>query len=52
MFSLSSTIRQCNDDIVLKGIQFKKDVAVLIPIYNIQHDPNIWPDPETFDPER
>ena len=52
LFSLSSTIRQCTDDIVLKGIQFKKDVAVLIPIYNIQHDPDIWPDPETFDPER
>ena len=47
-----STARICNEDIVLNGIPFKKGAAIMIPIYCVQRDPEIWPDPETFDPER
>lgn len=33
-------------------ISLRKGQTVIIPIYAIQHDPNIYPDPDVFDPER
>lgn len=30
----------------------QKGTSVLVPILSIHHDPEIYPDPETFDPER
>lgn len=33
-------------------ITLRKGQDVIIPIYAIQNDPNIYPDPEVFDPER
>lgn len=36
-----------NTEIVLE-----KGTPVWIPIYGIHHDPEIYPDPEKYDPER
>jgi len=36
-----------NTDIVLD-----KGVSALIPVHNIHHDPEIYPEPERFDPSR
>ncbi|XP_024870952.1 cytochrome P450 6a2-like [Temnothorax curvispinosus] len=33
-------------------IDLRKGLQVVIPIYAIHNDPNIYPDPEVFDPER
>ncbi|XP_063957772.1 cytochrome P450 3A27-like isoform X1 [Lytechinus pictus] len=44
--------RVCNKEITYNNITIKKGQHILIPIWNLQHDPDLWPDPETFDPER
>ncbi|XP_072397933.1 cytochrome P450 9e2-like [Diabrotica undecimpunctata] len=33
-------------------VQLKPGDIVSLPIYSIHHDPELFPDPETFDPER
>ena len=34
------------------GIVIPKDTVVYIPIHNLHHNADYWPDPEKFDPER
>nr|XP_037284555.1 cytochrome P450 3A5-like [Rhipicephalus microplus] len=46
------TSRQCNKDTVVLGQHFPTGVNVLAPTWQIHHDPEIWPDPFRFDPER
>ncbi|CAH0702964.1 unnamed protein product [Spodoptera exigua] len=46
--------RQCVQDTVLPvgNIHVKKGTKMFTPIYDIHHDPELYPDPEVFDPER
>ncbi|CAL1544080.1 unnamed protein product [Lymnaea stagnalis] len=44
--------RQCVEDVTIQGVHIPKGMPVLVPIYAIHNDPEIWPRPETFDPER
>ncbi|XP_043264896.1 cytochrome P450 6A1-like [Colletes gigas] len=47
-------IRQAAEDYTFRGtkITIPKNTSVWIPIYPLQNDPDIYPDPDKFDPER
>ena len=49
---LSSTLRQCNEECVLRGVHFDKGVSIFVPISFVHHDPQLWVDPQVFNPER
>lgn len=46
--------RKCNKEYQIPNDKnvIKKDTHVLIPVYAIHYDPEIYPEPEKFDPER
>ena len=44
--------RDCNEGCTVKGVNIPKGMPIMIPVYAIHHDPKIWPEPETFNPER
>lgn len=46
--------RRCNTDYTFSGtkVSIPKDTMILIPLYAIQTDPAIYPNPDIFDPER
>ncbi|XP_076309582.1 cytochrome P450 3A2-like [Tachypleus tridentatus] len=46
--------RRCTEDYVLDygNIVIPKDMIIHYPIYAIHHDPEWFPDPETFNPDR
>ena len=49
---LNSTSRLCKEDCIVNGIPITKGVTVVIPMYSFHRKPEIWPNPEKFDPER
>lgn len=48
------TVRVCNENYKVPGtnVVIEAGTRVHIPIYGIQNDPEYYPDPDTFDPER
>ncbi|XP_035829253.1 cytochrome P450 3A16 isoform X2 [Aplysia californica] len=44
--------RMCSGDIELRGIRIPKGMSVTFPVSAIHHDPELWPEPEKFIPER
>ncbi|XP_076241058.1 uncharacterized protein LOC143183426 [Calliopsis andreniformis] len=46
--------RKCNRNYTFNGtkVSIPKNTTVFIPVYAIHFDPNIYPNPEVFDPER
>ncbi|KAK3101165.1 hypothetical protein FSP39_001444 [Pinctada imbricata] len=49
---LSRLNRAVSEDISIKGMTFPKGSAVFIPVTRIHHDPEFYPNPEEFNPER
>jgi len=46
------TDRVTRNDIVINGLHIPKGMVIGIPIYSLQNDPEIWQNPEKFDPDR
>ena len=49
---VSRAERECNEDWEYKGLKIEKGTVIGVPIYAIQNDPEFWPNPEVYDPER
>ncbi|XP_064455214.1 cytochrome P450 3A12-like isoform X2 [Ornithodoros turicata] len=46
------TTRTAANDFHHKDVTIPAGVAVLVPTYQLHHDPDLWHEPERFDPER
>lgn len=46
------TSRECNQDYRVGSITIPKGTAVVAPVWDIHHDPDLWPHPFEFDPDR
>ncbi|XP_066941637.1 cytochrome P450 3A29-like [Macrobrachium rosenbergii] len=44
--------RDTNADYQLGDYFIPTDTNIMIPVWQIHHDPKLWPEPYTFDPER
>ena len=60
VFTSNSTIifitlrvdRVAKEDAVVEGVRIPKGAVVVVPLYALHHDPETWPDPEKFNPDR
>ncbi|XP_047222225.1 cytochrome P450 3A30-like isoform X1 [Girardinichthys multiradiatus] len=44
--------RMTKETVKVKGITIPKNMIVMIPVYALHRDPELWPDPEEFKPDR
>jgi len=44
--------RVCSKDTTINGIFIPKGIKVVLPIYVLHMDPDVWPNPTEFNPER
>ncbi|EDV25743.1 uncharacterized protein TRIADDRAFT_13732, partial [Trichoplax adhaerens] len=46
------SLREAKSDCVINGVQFPKGVGIAIAVKAIHEDPDIWENPDKFDPQR
>ncbi|XP_033114237.1 cytochrome P450 3A24-like [Anneissia japonica] len=44
--------RVCTESCTVKGIHIPKGMIIVFPAYAIHHDPELYPEPDSFKPER
>lgn len=44
--------RTAKETVKIKGITIPKNMTVMVPVYALHRDPELWPDPEEFKPDR
>lgn len=44
--------RIASEDYQLGEYHLPKGMIISVPVYSLHHDPNVWPEPEKFNPER
>ena len=44
--------RFCKKDVEIHGVSIPKGITVTVPISVLHRDPQLWPEPEEFRPER
>jgi cytochrome P450 len=49
---VSFVVRRVGEDITLGQYKIPEGMNIQIPVWQIHHDPNLWPKPYQFDPER
>ena len=52
LYILHSIIRHCDEECALRGVHFGKGVSAIIAVTTVHYDPEMWVEPQTFDPER
>ncbi|RDD40233.1 Cytochrome P450 3A24 [Trichoplax sp. H2] len=45
-------LREAKVDFQCNGYTIPKDMPIFVPVYSIHRNPEIWPEPEKFDPDR
>ncbi|EDV18890.1 uncharacterized protein TRIADDRAFT_34491 [Trichoplax adhaerens] len=45
-------LREAKEDCTIRGVRFPKGVGVAIAVKAIHEDPDVWENPDKFDPER
>ncbi|EEC01140.1 cytochrome P450, putative [Ixodes scapularis] len=48
----SVTMRMCTNETTVAGVRFKPGMNIDVPIAGVHYDPEFFPDPEKFQPER
>ncbi|XP_064467601.1 cytochrome P450 3A13-like [Ornithodoros turicata] len=46
------TTRTASTEYCRNGVRIPGGVGVVVPTYDLHHDPNFWSEPDSFDPER
>lgn len=44
--------RVASEDFEFEGMKIEKGQMVVVPLWALHHDPELYPDPDQFDPER
>ncbi|GAV06327.1 hypothetical protein RvY_16339-2 [Ramazzottius varieornatus] len=44
--------RECSEDWTWKNLTIEKGTTIGIPIYGLHHDPEFWPEPDCYNPDR